>query len=108
MSSNQIQNKLFQKYYSKNEYSKVTSSHWQDFGAKTKVTQSESGFKFNAYGISTYGRHQPLDLLNIYLLIFYFQECFQNTALKKKRFMRQKPLPRISIFILILTTPNMF
>ena len=60
MSFNQIQKTLYKKYYSSDLYSKVTSSHWRDFGAKTKVTHDESSFDFNAYGISTFGKKSTL------------------------------------------------
>ena len=60
MSFNQIQKTLFRKYYSNDEYSKVTSSHWRDYGAKTNVTYGVSGFEFNAKGISTFSKKSTL------------------------------------------------
>ncbi len=70
MTSDQIQETLFQKYYSGEGFFDVTSSHWRDFGEKTKVTQGRSGFEVSAYGISAYGKksalrslkHFPIDL----------------------------------------------
>ncbi len=71
MISNQIQETLFREYYSNDEFSKVTSSHWRDFGKKTNITRSNNGFEIRAYGISAYGKrstlryikHLPIDFM---------------------------------------------
>jgi len=81
MTAEQIQKTLFQRYYSDDQLSGVTSSHWLEFGRKSTVKQSENGYDFNAYGISTFDRkkipvistlqHYPIDFLLNQLLKKY-------------------------------------
>ena len=73
MNAEQIQKTLFQRYYSDDQFSEVTSSHWRKFGRKSTVKQTVDGFDFNAYGISAFARknipvistfkHYPIDYL---------------------------------------------
>ena len=70
--STDIQGILFEKYYSTEEFSDVTSSHWKKFGKKTKVIRGKNSFEISAYGISAFQkktsflqslRHVPINLL---------------------------------------------
>ena len=71
MNAEQIQKTLFQRYYSDDQLSEGTSSHWRKFGRKSTVKQTVDGFDFNAYGISAFARknipvistfkHYPID-----------------------------------------------
>ena len=73
MNAEQIQKTLFQRYYSDDQLSECTSSHWRKFGRKSTVKQTVDGFDFNAYGISAFARknipvistfkHYPIDYL---------------------------------------------
>ena len=56
----QIQESLFKKYYSGESFSESTSSHWREYGRKTKVIQTSDGFDFNAYGISQFVRKNSI------------------------------------------------
>lgn len=71
MAYNQIFDALYSKYYTREEFSDVTSSHWKGYGAKTAVTRRDQQFDINAYGISSFEeksilrsiRHLPIDFL---------------------------------------------
>ena len=60
MNSDNIQDTLFKKYYSDNKFSEVTSSHWIDFGKKTKVIRDNDSFNISAYGISNFHNKESL------------------------------------------------
>ena len=83
MTSNQIQETLFQKYYSNDEFSKVTSSHWQDFGKKTNITRSNNGFEIRGYGISAYGRKSILRNLKYLPIAILLSKMLSKHGAKK-------------------------
>lgn len=80
----QIQKTLFQQYYSKEGFSKVTSSHWRDFGERTKVTQTRNGFEFNTYGISTHHKKSTLRILKHLPIDFLLSKMLSKNAAEKQ------------------------
>ena len=62
MKINQIQKTLFRKYYLKEGFSEVTSSHWRDFGEKTIVTRGRNGFEFRAAEHFEWMQNLPISL----------------------------------------------
>jgi len=81
-SSTTVQETLFQKYYTVEEFSDVTSSHWRKFGKETEVTRVKNGYEFKAQGISQYRiktslgavKHLPIDYLLFQMLSKYRAE----------------------------------
>jgi len=62
MNSDQIQERLWHRYYGTDEFSDVTSSHWKRYGEKTKVLKTEQSYKLQGYG---FGNRQRRNVLNI-------------------------------------------
>ena len=60
MTYNKLFEDLFLKYYSNDQYSEVTSSHWRKYGEKTKVAKTSSGYEVGAHGISNFRNKSPL------------------------------------------------
>lgn len=79
MTFEQIQETLFENYYSSEEFSEVTSSHWVNFGNRVKVARDRTGFDFDSFGISSYReksflptlKHLPIDILLSQMLLKY-------------------------------------
>lgn len=63
MNSNQLLEKLYQKYYLSEGFSEVTSSHWRYFGTKTIVTRNNHNFEINSKGISSFTKKTPISKL---------------------------------------------
>ena len=84
MTSDHIQETLYQKYYIDDEFSEVTSSHWKSFGEKTKVVRINESFKTNAYGISTFLKKSPLRSLKHLPIDFLLSQMMLKYGAKKK------------------------
>ena len=62
MNSNQILDRLWNKYYTTDGFSDVTSTHWEKFGEKIKNSKIEGSYKLKGYG---FGNHQRKNVLNV-------------------------------------------
>ena len=80
----QIQKTLFRKYYSKEGFSEVTSSHWRDFGEKTIVTRGRNGFEFRSDGISTYHKKSTIGILKNLPIDFLLSKMLSKNAAEKQ------------------------
>ena len=61
MNSNQILDRLHNKYYVTDKFSDVTSAHWKKYGEKIIVQKSQESYDLKGYG---FGNRQRRNVLN--------------------------------------------